>query len=90
MNKHRIINGILGLVCLTNTILHAITVYEDIVSSSRFNLWIYILAPLSVLGWAFLTFCFFYIDMYGITADVFKVIRRAKKIKKIRKNKTAQ
>lgn len=86
--KRRILNWLIGFVCLAITIKHGINVYNEVTMNTTSPFPVYRLG--SVLGWLFVTFCFFYIDAIGAIQEVIQTIKRAKRIRLIRKKNNQQ
>lgn len=87
--KHRILNWGIGLFCLFICYSMAEDAYYTAIDGERnaFVAWRLFRQGLAFLGWLFLGIAFFTVDGVEIVSNVFKAARRAKRIKKIRKNK---
>ncbi len=63
--NHRVVNGLLGFLCLAITIHQCVFAYERFMSKEGFSAVIsFIFGALSIIGWVFITFSCFNIDVY--------------------------
>lgn len=79
MTKHRIINTILGVLCILILINQCMFEYERLVRNDGLKFIVnLIFGGLSILGWCFITYSFFRVDVYGTVVNMCKAKKEAK------------
>lgn len=86
--NRRLLNWLIGFVCLSITIKQGINVFNEITTNNTSPFPIFGIRY--VLGWLFVTICFFYIDAIGAIQKVIQTIKRAKRIRLISKKNNQQ
>ena len=83
MTKHRIINTILGVLCILILINQCMFEYERLVRNDGLKFIVnLIFGGLSILGWLSITISCFWIDVYGTLVNMCKAKKRLNRMRK--------
>jgi len=81
--SYRIINILLGVLCILILINQCMFEYERLVRNDGFKLIVnLVFGALSIAGWCFITYCFFRIDVFGTVTDMLKAKKRLNRMRK--------
>lgn len=81
--KHRIINTILGIICILIIINQCMFEYERLARNEGFKFIVnLIFGVLSIAGWCSIAYCCFRVDVYETVVNMLKAKKRLKRMRK--------